>query len=535
MKRIIEWYGMLPEPVKSQAFENAITRQDVDIFNYEVRSMYNAIDTSFTWANTPQGSDYWLKITEQWDDDTNTLRIPLTFSSSMRTMLLSMRHDSKVANALLRDNLTHTTFANYITMRGELCSYLPNGREHTLNENGKWARNGRQDMKVAKMAKNLLTELAIINEDIDAVELEKFSNLVKSYISVIGDEEGEGKKIVFDVINGRKIYDAYLVDNYSKILGTDTNLFNSCMRHEECQDYLNIYVDNIDVVSLLVANDCNGKVLGRAILWTMHDGKKAMDTIYAHESLTASFIQWAHDNNYFYKSRQSCHHSDFDKHLTDGHIYLPCVILKKYDYNEYPYMDTLSILEDNQLRTHNITNEYRILKSTDGGYEDCNRNVYDVYNQCEIDEDDARYVDYTRPNGQSINGYVSVDDLSDIAHGGWVLSRDCVEVDGEDYLKDDENICYIEYRREWHLIDNCVSDYNGDMIHEDDAVELCGDVYSNEHAHEDDATKCIIDGEYYLNEDMIKVDGGMIYKENIEHYKLILNTINIKNNATKTA
>jgi hypothetical protein len=198
-------------------------------------------------------------------------------------------------------------------------------------------------------------------------------------------------------------------------------------------------------------------------------------------------------------------------------------------------MDTLSILEDNQLRTEYNTNEYRILKSTDGGYEDCNRNVFDVYNQCDIDEDDARYVDYTRPNGQSINGYVSVDDLVDIAHGGWVLSRDCVEVDGEDYLRSDEDICHVDSRNEWHLIDNCVSDYNGDMIHEDDAVQLCGDVYSNEHAHEDDATKCIIDGEYYLNEDMIKVDGGMIYKENIEHYKLILNTINTKNNATKIA
>jgi hypothetical protein len=535
MKKFIQWYSLLPEPLKSQAFENAILQHQVDIFNIETSTMYNAIDRGFIWDNTPQRSDYWLRITEQWDDDTNTLRIPLTFSSSMRTMLLSMRHESKVANALLRDNLTHTTFANYITMRGEMCSYLPNGREHTLNENGKWARNGRQDMKVGKMAKNLLTELAIINEDIDAVELEKFSNLVKSYISVLGDEDGEGKKIVFEVINGRKIYDAYLVDNYSKILGTDTNLFNSCMRHEECQSYLDIYVDNVEVVSMLVANDCNGKVLGRAILWTMHDGKKAMDTIYAHDSLTPSFIQWAHDNNYFYKSRQSCHHSDFDKHLTDGHIYLPCVILKKYDYNEYPYMDTLSILEDNQLRTEYNTNEYRILKSTDGGYEDCNRNVYDVYNQCEIDEDDARYVDYTRPNGQSINGYVSLDDLVDIAHGGWVLSRDCVEVDGEDYLRSDEDICYVDSRNEWHLIDNCVSDYNGDMIHEDDAVQLCGDVYSNEHAHEDDATKCIIDGEYYLNEDMIKVDGGMIYKENIEHYKLILNTINIKNNETKIA
>jgi hypothetical protein len=535
MKKVIQWFSLLPEPIKSQAFENAMSQEQIDIFNVEVSCMFNAIDKSMIWDNTPQRSDYWLKVTEQWDDDTNTLRIPLTFSSSMRIMLLSMRHDCKVANALLRDNYTHTTFANYITMRGDLCSYLPNGREHTLNEHGKWARNGRQDMKVGKMAKNLLTELAMIQNNIEATDLEKFSNLVKSYISVIGDEDGEGKKIVFDVINGDKIYDAYFVDNYSKILGTDTNLFNSCMRYDSCRDYLDIYVDNVEVVSLLVASDCNGKVLGRAILWVMHDGKKAMDTIYAHESLTPSFIQWANDNNYFYKSRQSCHHSDFDKHLTDGCIYSPCVILKHFNYSEYPYMDTLSILEDNQLRTHNITNEYRILKSTDGGYEDCDTSVFDVYNNCDINEDDARYIDYTRPNGQRIEGYVSLDDVSDIAHGGWVLSCDCVDVDGEDYLKDDENICYLETRSEWYVIDDCVSDYNGDMIHIDDAVELCSDVYGDEHAYEDDATKCIIDGEYYLNDDMIKVDGGMLYEGNQEHYKLILENLKPTNNATKTA
>lgn len=533
MKRIIEWYSLLPEPIKSQAFENAITSNDVDIFNREARTMHDAINVAFTWSSTPQGSEFWLKITEQWDDVNETLRIPLIFSSSMRTMLLSMRGESQVAMALLRDEVTNTNFANYVTMRGELCSYLPNGREHVVNDMGKWARNGRQDMKCAKMAKNLINESNA--NDIGAVEFEKFSNLVKSYISVIGDEEGEGKKIIFEVVNGRKIYDAYLVDNYSKILGTDTNLFNSCMRHEECQSYLDIYVDNVEVVSLLVANDSNNKVLGRAILWTMDDGKKAMDTIYAHESLTNSFIQWAHENNYYYKSRQSCHHDDFDKHLTDGYINRPCVILKKYDYSEYPYMDTLSILEDNQLRSENTTNEYRTLKSTDGSYEDCNRNVYDVYNQCEIDEDDARYIDYTRPNGYSIDGYVSVDDLTDIAHGGWVLSCDCVEVDGEDYLKDDDSICYIESRRSWHLVDDCIEDNNGDMIHVDDSVELCRDVYSDEHAHEDNATRCIIDGEYYLNEVMIKVNGDMMYEGNQEHYRLILENLNTIYNATKTA
>jgi hypothetical protein len=125
--------------------------------------------------------------------------------------------------------------------------------------------------------------------------------------------------------------------------------------------------------------------------------------------------------------------------------------------------------------------------------------------------------------------------LSDIAHGGWVLSCDCVDVDGEDYLKDDDSICYIETRGEWYLMDDCRSDYNGDMIHEDDAVELCNDVYEGDYAYEDDASKCIIDGEYYLNDDMIEVDGGMLYEGNQEHYNLILENLKPTNNETKIA
>ena len=196
-------------------------------------------------------------------------------------------------------------------------------------------------------------------------------------------------------------------------------------------------------------------------------------------------------------------------------------------------MDTLSILEGNELRSEADGNEYRILKSTDGGYEDCD-SVFDVYNNCDINEDDARYIDYTRPNGQRIDGFVSVDDCTDIAHGGWVLSCDCVDVDGEDYLRDDENICYVETRSQWHLMDDCRSDYNGEWIHEDDAVEL----YDGDYAHEDEASQCLLDGEYYLNNDMTEFDGGMVYNDNIDEYhelKFILNTKNTTENETKIA
>ena len=533
MKTIIEWYGMLPEPLKSQAFTNAMEQQKSDIFTLKVSSMYYAIDNGLIWSRCAEGEEFWEGIASQWDDDTNTLRIPLTFSSSMRTMLFSMRSESKVAKILLRDDLTHTTFANYITMRGELCSYLPNGREHIINENGKWARNGRQDMKVGKMARNLMTELSIIQNDINATDFEKFTNLVKSYISVIGDEDGEGKKIKFEVVNGNKIRDAYYEDNYSNILGTDTNLWNSCMRYESCQDYLDIYVYNPEAVSLLVAYDSNNKVLGRALLWLLEDGEKAMDTIYAHDSLTNSFIQWANENDYFYKSRQSCHHSEFDKHLTKDIFYNAIVVLKKYRFDSYPYMDTLSILEGNKLRNHEDGNDYKILKSTDGSFEEQENSVYDVFNNCDIHEDDAFYVSYNRPNGENIEGYIHRDNAIR-TRTEWVLFIDCVQIDRVYYLQDDENITYIESRNEWCLIEDCHEDYNGEWVHQDDAVEL----YDGDYAHEDDASICLFDLQYYLNNDMTEFDGGMVHNGNIDAYHesvYFLTNKNTTENETKIA
>ena len=536
MKTIIEWYGMLPEPLKSQAFTNAMEQQKSDIFTWEVSSMYGAIDHGMVWSRCSEGEEFWENIASRWDDDTNTLRIPLTFSSSMRTMLWSMRSESRVAKILLRDDMTHTTFANYITMRGDMCSYLPNGREHIINENGKWARNGRQDMKVAKMARNLMTELSIRQNGIEVTDFEKFTNLVKSYISVIGDEDGEGKKIKFEVVNGSKIRDAYHEDNYSNILGTDTNLWNSCMRYDSCQDYLDIYVYNPDVVSLLVAYDSSNMVVGRALLWILEDGEKAMDTIYAHESLINSFTQWANDNDYFYKSKQSCHHGQFDKHLTKDAFYNAIVVLKKYHFDQYPYMDTLSILEGNKLRNHEDGNDYKILKSTDGGYEDCEDDeniVHDVFNDCNINEDDGCYVSYQRPLGSFIEGYIHRNDSTRTSTER-VLRVDCVLINGDFYLLNDENITYIESRNEWCLIDDCRSDYNGEWIHEDDAVEL----YDGDYAHEDDASQCLFDGEYYINNDMTEFDGGMVHNGNIDAYhelKFILNTKNTTENETKIA
>jgi hypothetical protein len=525
MKRIIEWFEILPEPIKSQAFENAINQERRDIFNYSVSSLSRAIDVSIGWSDTSQGEEYWRIIHDACDNGENIFKAPLNYSSSMREMLKSMKNDSVVAMRLLCKDYTHTDFANYITMRGEMCSYLPNGREHVVNENGRWARNGRQDMKVIKMARNLLHEH--IANDIDVTDYEKFNNLVKSYISVMGDEDGEGKKINLQVIKGDAILGAYDGRNYSDILGRETNLHGSCMRHDEAQNWLSIYTDNEKNVSLLVAYDMNNKVLGRAVLWLLDDGKKAMDTIYTHESLTQSFIQWAHDNDYYYKSKQSCHHEDFDKHATDGHIYLPKITLKNFDFDYYPYMDTLSILNGDVLSNEKDGKSYKILKCTSGSYEECETGVYDVFNGYDIDEDEARYIDYERPNGQRIEGYVHLDYLSDIAHGGWVLTCDCVDVDGEDRLKNDDEICFVESRDGWYLLDDCRMSYNGDMIHDNDSVLL----RTGEFAHEDDPYQCMVDGMFYLDCDVYAIDCGYVANVNVDEYMNELKKLNEKTNA----
>jgi hypothetical protein len=305
------------------------------------------------------------------------------------------------------------------------------------------------------------------------------------------------------------------------------------MRYESCQDYLDIYVYNPEAVSLLVAYDSNNKVLGRALLWLLEDGEKAMDTIYAHDSLTNSFIQWANENDYFYKSRQSCHHSEFDKHLTKDIFYNAIVVLKKYRFDSYPYMDTLSILEGNKLRNHEDGNDYKILKSTDGSFEEQENSVYDVFNNCDIHEDDAFYVSYNRPNGENIEGYIHRDNAIR-TRTEWVLFIDCVQIDRVYYLQDDENITYIESRNEWCLIEDCHEDYNGEWVHQDDAVEL----YDGDYAHEDDASICLFDLQYYLNNDMTEFDGGMVHNGNIDAYHesvYFLTNKNTTENETKIA
>ena len=208
MKTILEWLNELPQPYKSQAIYNFQEHLKRYKFTNEERYtelsikrceyMSDAITASSHWSVTPQGQEYWCDLYDKYEaikslelikrrEEQQLKRV--YYSSSMFAMLLKIEDSSNVARRLTQDEYWDNSFANYITMRGDMCSYLPAGREHKVNpDTGRWLRDGRQDMKPAKLARKLLNERGLYG--LTDTDFEKFNNAVRSYISIMGDEDG---------------------------------------------------------------------------------------------------------------------------------------------------------------------------------------------------------------------------------------------------------------------------------------------------------------------------------------------------------
>ena len=542
MKTIYEWLNELPQPYKSQALYNfeAFMHRNRNYGRRESTYEYmcEAINLSMHWERTPQGHDYWKEIHNEYEEIKiadreareerereeerrrmeERLAKKVIYSDSMFNMLVQLQGNSQVARNLCDIHCWDNSFANYVTMRGDMCSYLPAGREHRTNpDTGRWLRDGRQDMKPAKLARKLLNEYGL--SDLCDADFEKFNNLVRAYISVEGDEDGIGRNVTLEVISGEAIKDAYHEVNYSTIQGTSSNLWNSCMRYEGCQGYFGIYTLNPDKVSMLVAFDCDRKILGRAILWNFNDNTKGMDTIYASDSIRELFIRWAIDNKYYYKASQSCHHGDFDRYdgetVDDNGKY---VSLTNHHFKKYPYMDSMQYLTESGMLSNDCNCAYQYtLRCTGGGYEEEDDDYVTDINGDRLHNDDARWIDYTRPSGRNIEGYVHCDCVSYCQDGEYYLDDDVVHINGDNYFINDENVV-LTYNDDHALREDCVyldaGDYAGEYAPSDECVALA----NGEWVLEDEAQQCCVDDEYYLLEDIEEIDGNWVATCNKEQY-----------------
>jgi hypothetical protein len=203
--------------------------------------------------------------------------------------------------------------------------------------------------------------------EITPKELEEFVNKYKSQIEI---ENNIFRN--FKIVSGAEIKKYYDEDQYvSQRTGT---LASSCMRYSKCRKYLSIYSSNPNQVSLvvLIDDEQEDKVRGRALLWTDNKGRKVMDRIYfTKDSEIELFKKYADENGWYYKNSQNNSYSEDIIYkgvaLDDNTIVVELENGDEFDY--YPYMDTLKYYLASKGRLTNDSSfdyDYE-LEQTNGG------------------------------------------------------------------------------------------------------------------------------------------------------------------------
>jgi len=151
----------------------------------------------------------------------------------------------------------------------DLITYYPINRAIGLREDQldpKQKQKARTGRILRKLDPNLIDN-----------EIEKFVNKYKAYYKILVEKDFGDR---FKVVRGKDIKYWYLRDRYSHF-NIKSELWNSCMSYHNCQKKLKIYTENPDKVALAIYLDDDDKLLARALIWKLDDGRIYMDRIYA--------------------------------------------------------------------------------------------------------------------------------------------------------------------------------------------------------------------------------------------------------------
>lgn len=328
-------------------------------------------------------------------------------------ILNMMKDESEVAERLLNllQNDIKTNY-NFIKMSGEpgKLVFVPD------NQANRKLSQGASEEELFSAASNPTTIGRLVKSlfnsnkmDINDGALEIFSSRFKALMELKTSEN-----LGISIVKGRDIKDYYLGDNYNTI-GRKGTLNKSCMRHEDCQVFFDIYTENPDKVSLVVKENTEGKVEARALLWKTEQGLY-LDRVYFTEdrynNLLNDWTKLKFGNIMSYTNLQG-------KRLE--------VKLKPHRmYDNFPYIDTLCFymrdtdewMSSATLRnyvpdglTPKELNKILVCHDTEGGYEVYN-SIYSEYLDENISRSDAIYSE---------------------ALSSWLIASDSVE---SDYMND---------------------------------------------------------------------------------------------------
>ena len=234
----------------------------------------------------------------------------------------------------------------------------------------------------------------------------------------------------------------YLYKNYSEVKG---QLGNSCMRSERCQEFLNIYVKNPEVCRLLVmwSDPSKTNICGRALIWTLTDGKIVMDRIYTIADYQQElFAKYAKDNDIYLVNSMSGTHE---------------VQLKDYKFDYYPYMDNFLCLNIN---TGILCDDESVWPSP-GWYKIQSTNGAPATDDVVWSEYHSEYIHQDQA--------IWCEDEGDYCH-----ENDAIYLEYKDvHVTPNADIAYSSYNGESYYSDDCVySDTLGDNLYSEEAIQL---------------------------------------------------------------
>lgn len=398
----------------------------------------------------------------------------LSYNEDVKTQLFSVSFKNIIAiapeNRLTKTLLKLNKLGYFkdsirnITIRksDKAMTYTPAGKETELTSQGVWSTKGRQDSKYGKLIRKVLVQQVPKFKIVDS-EIEQLVNFIKA-------QTDDGS---FSIVSGEDIRHWYHTNQYdwdnSDKIGT---LQHSCMRDQVQQKYLDIYCCNSQVELIILVK--NGKLRGRALLWTAEDGKKFMDRIYGTDSTFSAFKQFAREKGYHFKSNQNSSNDELwvtpegDNVEIEVEILLDCTAFK-----HYPYADTFTAVNVDGVNNYNEGDE---MQNTNGGLNgDENENeVYDEYDDTYIDVEDSVYVQ---------------------SHG---------------YRTHTDNVFLCDYDSCHYLLDDRVETYQGHTVYSENAVWV--DTASS-WSDPDECYTCTITGNLYIEDDepsVINEDGDQV-------------------------
>lgn len=206
--------------------------------------------------------------------------------------ILSYQSNNKLS--LLMDKLNFNIKIYFLNMsyfdvgdKNDMISYLPIDKFKRLEEkDDPYTSRFRQHMKIGKFLK-MLSNNTLTEKNIEDY-VNRYKALYQTYISDLSE--------TLKIVSGEDIRYWYCEDNYVKGGGM---LNSSCMRYKNKGPEMQMFVDNPDVIQMLIMVNKDKKLLGRALIWRLAipHNSTFMDYIYTRYDSDADLFKIYADTN----------------------------------------------------------------------------------------------------------------------------------------------------------------------------------------------------------------------------------------------